>query len=72
MEHVGMVVSGCAACRMQDGRYHEMRLEISFISAWGHDSRVSATSPFSRCIFLALNVTPSHTANRIPSAEYAK
>jgi len=25
VEHVGMVVSGRAACRMQDGRYYEMR-----------------------------------------------
>ena len=25
VEHVGMVVSGCAACQMEDGRYFEMR-----------------------------------------------
>src|SRR5438105_11095899 len=25
VEHVGMVVSGCAACQMKDGRYYEMR-----------------------------------------------
>ena len=25
VEHFGMVISGCAACRMQDGSYYEMR-----------------------------------------------
>src|SRR5207237_9432282 len=25
VEHIGMVVSGCAACRMQDGRQDELR-----------------------------------------------
>ena len=24
VEHIGLVVSGCAACRMNDGRYNEM------------------------------------------------
>ena len=31
VEHVGMVISGCAACRMQDGSYYEVR-EICFTS----------------------------------------
>jgi hypothetical protein len=25
VEHVGLVVSGCAACQMQEGRYYEMK-----------------------------------------------
>src|SRR5437667_12731468 len=25
VEHVGMVVCGCAACQMKDGRFYEMR-----------------------------------------------
>src|SRR4029077_7168957 len=38
VEHVGMVVSGCAACRMQDGRYYEMRAGVIFFIGPGHDS----------------------------------
>ena len=40
VEHVGMVVSGCAACRMQDGRYYEMRAGDLFYIGPGHDSWV--------------------------------
>src|SRR6267154_3036202 len=72
VEHVGMVVSGCAACRMQDGRYHEMRAGDLFISARATTAGWSATSPMSRCIFSARNVTRSHTANKIPSVDFAK
>jgi mannose-6-phosphate isomerase-like protein (cupin superfamily) len=40
VEHVGMVVSGCAACRMKDGRYYEMRAGDLFYIGPGHDSWV--------------------------------
>lgn len=40
VEHVGMVVSGCAACRMQDGRYYEMHEGDLFCIGPGHDSWV--------------------------------
>jgi len=40
VEHVGMVISGCAACRMQDGRYYEMRAGDLFYIGPGHDSWV--------------------------------
>lgn len=40
VEHIGMVVSGCAACRMNDGRYYEMRAGDIFFIAPGHDSWV--------------------------------
>jgi hypothetical protein len=72
VEHVGMVVSGCAACRMQDGRYYEMRAGDLFYSARATTAGWSATSPMFRCIFSARNVTRSHTANTIPSPKYAK
>ena len=72
VEHVGLVVSGCAACRLQDGRYYEMRAGDLFYIGPGHDSWVVGNEPMSRCIFLARNVTPRHTANTIPSTQYAK
>jgi hypothetical protein len=72
VEHVGMVVSGCAACRMQDGRYYEMSAGDLFYIGPGHDSWVVGKIPMSRCIFSARNVMRSHTPNAIPSAEYAK
>ncbi|MDQ6912102.1 MAG: cupin domain-containing protein [Verrucomicrobiota bacterium] len=40
VEHVGMVVSGCAACQMDDGRYFEMRGGELFYIGPGHDSWV--------------------------------
>ena len=40
VEHVGMVVSGCAACQMKDGRYYEMRAGDLFYIGPGHDSWV--------------------------------
>ena len=40
VEHVGMAVSGCAACRMKDGRYYEMRVGDLFYIGPGHDSWV--------------------------------
>ena len=40
VEHVGMVVSGCAACRMKDGRYYEMRAGDLFYIGPGDDSWV--------------------------------
>src|SRR5687767_5720006 len=40
VEHLGLVVSGSAACRMNDGRYYEMRSEERRVgkecrSRWG-------------------------------------
>src|SRR5260370_27511572 len=45
VEHVGMVVSGRAACRMKDGRSYEMRAGALFYIAPGHArSMVAATT----------------------------
>src|SRR5436309_15608339 len=57
VEHVGMVVSGCAACRMKDGRYYEMRAEIWFTSARATAGGVGAMSHMCRLIFLGQDLT---------------
>src|SRR5712672_1506289 len=46
VEHVGMVVSGCAACRMKDGRYYEMQAGDLFYIGPGHDSWVMGDEPY--------------------------
>lgn len=62
VEHVGMVVSGCAACRMKDGRYYEMRVGDLFTSAPGTTVGSWAMSNTCRSIFLARNITHSEAA----------
>jgi len=52
VEHVGMVISGCAACRMQDGRYYEMRAGDLFYLGPGHDSWVVGDEPYVSLHFL--------------------
>jgi hypothetical protein len=69
VEHIGMVVSGCASCRMRDGRYYEMRAGDIFISDRATTVGWSARSRTSPSIFLARNITPSEAANGVPSAK---
>ena len=55
VEHVGMVVSGCAAAGMADGRVIEMRAgEIFYIPPGppGHDSWVIGDEPYVSLHFL--------------------
>lgn len=52
VEHVGMVVSGCAACQMDDGRYYEMRAGELFYIGPGHDSWVVGDEPYVSLHFL--------------------
>ncbi len=52
VEHVGMVVSGCAACQMKDGRYYEMRAGDLFYIGPGHDSWVVGDEPYVSLHFL--------------------
>ncbi len=52
VEHAGMVISGCAACRMDDGRYHEMKAGDLFYIAPGHDSWVVGDEPYVSLHFL--------------------
>jgi hypothetical protein len=46
VEHVGMVISGCAAVSMDDGRLVEMRAGDLFYVAPGHDSWVIGDEPY--------------------------
>ena len=46
VEHVGMVVSGCAAVGMADGMVHEMRAGDLFYVPPGHDSWVVGDEPY--------------------------
>ncbi|MGZ4965819.1 MAG: cupin domain-containing protein [Chthoniobacterales bacterium] len=52
VEHVGIVVSGCAACQMKDGRYFEMRAGELFSIGPGHDSWVVGNEPYVSLHFL--------------------
>jgi len=46
VEHVGLVVSGCATAAMDDGRIIEMRAGDLFYIAPGHDSWVVGNEPY--------------------------
>jgi len=46
VEHVGMVVSGCATAAMRDGRVIEMRAGDIFYIGPGHDSWVVGDEPY--------------------------
>jgi hypothetical protein len=52
VEHVGMVVSGCAAAAMDDGRVIEMRSGDVFYIPPGHDSWVVGNEPYVSLHFL--------------------
>jgi hypothetical protein len=46
VEHVGLVVSGCATAAMDDGTIHEMRAGDLFYIPPGHDSWVVGDEPY--------------------------
>ena len=52
VEHVGLVVSGCAAAGMDDGTVHEMRAGDLFHIPPGHDSWVVGDEPYVSLHFL--------------------
>jgi len=52
VEHVGMVVSGCATATMDDGRIIEMRAGDIFYVPPGHDSWVVGDEPYVSLHFL--------------------
>ena len=65
VEHVGMVVSGCATAAMADGRVIEMRAGELFYMPPGRRATTagwSATSPMSRCTSSAPTITPRRLA----------
>src|SRR5678816_4724874 len=51
VEHVGLVVSGCAACRLQDGRYYEMRAGDLFYLSLIHISEPTRLLSISYAVF---------------------
>jgi hypothetical protein len=52
VEHVGMVISGCATAAMDDGRVIEMKPGDVFYIAPGHDSWVVGDEPYVSLHFL--------------------
>jgi len=52
VEHVGLVISGSAACQMDDGRYYEMKPGDLFYIGPGHDSWVVGDEPYVSLHFL--------------------
>ena len=46
VEHVGMVIAGCATAAMTDGRVIEMRAGDTFYIPPGHDSWVVGDEPY--------------------------
>jgi len=46
VEHVGLVVSGCATAAMDDGRVIEMKAGDAFYITPGHDSWVVGDEPY--------------------------
>jgi mannose-6-phosphate isomerase-like protein (cupin superfamily) len=52
VEHVGIVISGRAACQMDDGRYYEMNAGDVFYIGPGHDSWVVGDQPYVSLHFL--------------------
>jgi quercetin dioxygenase-like cupin family protein len=59
VEHVGLVVSGSAACRMNDGRYYEMKPGDLFSIGPGLDSWVVGDEPYVSLHFLGAEVYAS-------------
>lgn len=52
VEHVGMVLRGCATAAMDDGRVIEMKAGDVFYIAPGHDSWVVGNQPYVSLHFL--------------------
>lgn len=53
VEHVGMVVSGCATAAMKDGDVHEMRAgDVFYVPSHPHDSWVVGDEPYVSLHFL--------------------
>jgi len=52
VEHVGLVLSGCATAAMDDGTIHEMRAGDLFHIPPGHDSWVVGDQPYVSLHFL--------------------
>jgi hypothetical protein len=60
VEHVGMVVSGCATAAMDDGRIVEMRAGDVFYIEPGHDSWVVGEEPYVSLHFMGAGEYAKH------------
>ena len=60
VEHVGMVVAGCAAAAMDDGRIVEMRAGDIFYIPPGHDSWVVGDEPYVSLHFMGAEDYAAH------------
>lgn len=60
VEHVGMVLSGCATAAMNDGTIKEMRAGDLFYIAPGHDSWVVGAEPYVSLHFLGASTYAKH------------
>ena len=60
VEHVGMVVAGCAAAAMDDGRIVEMRAGDIFYVPPGHDSSVVGDEPYVSLHFMGAEDYAAH------------
>ena len=60
VEHVGMVVSGCATAAMDDGRVFEMKAGDIFYIPPGHDSWVVGDEPYVSLHFMGAGEYASH------------
>ena len=60
VEHVGMVVSGCATAAMDDGNIIEMRAGDLFYVPPGHDSWVVGDEPYVSLHFLGAEDYAAH------------
>jgi hypothetical protein len=60
VEHVGLVISGCAVAAMDDGRIFEMRAGDVFHVPPGHDSWVVGDEPYVSLHFLGADDYAAH------------
>ena len=60
VEHVGMVLSGCATAAMDDGNVIEMRAGDIFYIPRGHDSWVVGDEPYVSLHFLGAGDYAAH------------
>ncbi len=60
VEHVGMVLSGCATAAMNNGTIKEMRAGDLFYIASGHDSWVVGVEPYVSLHFLGASTYAKH------------
>ena len=64
VEHVGLVVSGCATAAMQDGEVKEMRAgDIFYVPSHPHDSWVVGDEPYVSLHFLGADKYTTKTSD---------